>query len=272
MAFPAGLKGVSLLSKTLLRLCAVFCCLLCLCALRPVRALGEDDVIPPAWPVPDYVERLLEIAAGEVGYKEDHGRTKYGEWAGDPAAQWCAEFLCWCVDQVDQRHGTHLLNEVYPRYSGQNSGRNWYINNGRYVVRWGNLENWGYQWLKGEDSFITTGSYIPQPGDWVFYSFDDSGNTAHVAMVEYCSRDKKGNVTVHTIEGNLPDRVQRSSHPLTDWRVMGYGTVRDVAGVVMKSGCSGVKVLALQQRLCVLGYLDEKHVAGVYGSATAQAV
>ena len=53
---------------------------------------------------------------------------------------------------------------------------------------------------------------------------------------------------------------------------MGYGTVRDVAGVVMKSGCAGVKVLALQQRLCALGYLDEKNVVGTYGSATAQAV
>ncbi|MBQ8535908.1 MAG: hypothetical protein IJ461_00675, partial [Clostridia bacterium] len=73
-----------------------------------------DEVIPPAYPVPDYVEKLLAVAAEEVGYEEKKGYTKYGEWAGDPYTQWCAEFLCWCVDQVDQRYGTELLKKVYP--------------------------------------------------------------------------------------------------------------------------------------------------------------
>lgn len=236
------------------------------------RACAEET-LAPAWPVPQYVEWLLETARGELGYTEtSSGYTKYGEWAGDPQAEWCAEFLCWCVDQVDQQHGTHLLTTVYPRYSGSNTGRDWFIREGRYVARTGSVPGWGSQWYEGLDERLESGSYIPQPGDWVFYTFDDSGNTAHVAMVEYCSRDGQGAVTVHTIEGNLPDKVQRSSHALTDWRVMGYGTVRDVAGVVMKSGCAGVKVLALQQRLCALGYLDEKNVVGTYGSATAQAV
>ena len=49
--------------------------------------------------MPDYVTALLEVAAGEVGYTEqDHGWSKYGAWAGDGYAQWCAEYLCWCVD------------------------------------------------------------------------------------------------------------------------------------------------------------------------------
>ena len=236
-------------------------------------ALCEEEQLAPAYPVPQYVQWLLEVAQGELGYTEGRDQyTKYGEWAGNPYAEWCAEFLCWCVDQVDQQHGTHLLTTAYPRYSGMNTGMNWFIAQGRFIARNGVLHDWGSQWFYGEEERMASASYIPQPGDWVFYTFDDSGSTAHVAMVEYCSRDGQGAVTVHTIEGNLPDRVQRSSHALTDWRVMGYGTVRDVAGVVMKSGCAGVKVLALQQRLCALGYLDEKNVVGTYGSATAQAV
>jgi len=186
--------------KRLILLLAVFAlCLPCL------SSFAEETVIDPAYPVPDYVKRLLEVASEEVGYTEGaHGRSKYGEWVGDPYAQWCAEFLCWSVDQVDQRYGTSLLRNVYPMYSGTNSGRRWYIAQGRYIVRNGYLENWGYQWLKGKDSFITTGDYIPQPGDWVFFTWDSDTDTDHVAMVEYCTRADDGSVTIHVIEGNNP--------------------------------------------------------------------
>lgn len=232
-----------------------------------------EETIAPAWPVPQYVEWLLDAARGELGYTEaSNGYTKYGEWAGDPQAEWCAEFLCWCVHQVDEAHGTQLLTQVYPRYSGSNTGRDWFIREGRYVARTGTVPGWGSQWYTGIDERLASGGYVPQPGDWVFYTFDDSGNTAHVAMVEYCSQNDKGEVTVHTIEGNLPDKVQRAAHSLMDWRVMGYGTVREVAGTVMLSGCGGRKVLELQNKLCALGYLEERHAVGEYGTATAQAV
>ena len=234
-----------------------------------VPALAAETVIEPAWPVPDYVTWLLEIASAEVGYKEGaHGYSKYGEWAGDPYAQWCAEFLCWCVDQVDQQHGTELLRNVYPLYSGSNGGKKWFTGAGRYVTRNGNLENWGYQWLRGEDHFLTTGDYIPQPGDWMFFTWTSDANTDHVAMVEYCTRDAAGKVTVHVIEGNNPDRVKRGAYDLTYNRILGYGTVHDVADWTIRSGCSGEKVRQLQDKLIYLGYLPEGAADGVYGSAT----
>lgn len=106
-----------------------------LCCWLPLSAHAEEEIIPPAWEVPDYVTWLLEIAGNEVGYREGaHGYSKYGAWAGDPYAQWCAEYLCWCVEQVDQQHGTELLKNVYPLYSGSNTGRSWFIKQGRYVV------------------------------------------------------------------------------------------------------------------------------------------
>lgn len=255
------------------RLAALLCVLLLLCPAANAQTLASQTVIKPAYEVPDYVTWLLEIASGEVGYHEgDHGWSKYGEWAGDPYAQWCAEYLCWCVDQVDQLHGTQLLRQAYPMYSGSNTGKKWFIEQGRYVVRWGNLENWGYQWLKGEDAFLSTGDYIPQPGDWVFFTWDDGLDTDHVAMVEYCTRDQDGNVTIHVLEGNAPAEVQRNTYPLTYTRILGYGTVHDVADVTMRSGNVGAKVRTLQEKLCYLGYLPEEKVDGVYGSGTVEAV
>ena len=46
-----------------------------------------------------FVPQLLAVAEGELGYTEgSNNLTKYGTWAGDPNAAWCAEFICWCVN------------------------------------------------------------------------------------------------------------------------------------------------------------------------------
>ena len=249
-----------------------FLSLLLLFLLFLTPAYAEEEIIPPHWDVPDYVTALLEVASEEVGYTEDHGRTKYGEWAGDPAAQWCAEFVCWCVDQVDKRTGTSLLRSVYPYYTSSNTGKNWFIKAGRYVVRKGRVEGWGYEWLKGSDSFIKSGDYIPQPGDRVFFNWGGGTDTEHVAMVEYCTRDRFGNVTVHVIEGNNPSSVQRNEYDLNSGSILGYGTVHDAADITMTFGCLGEKVYTLQEKLAYLGFLDPSLVTGRYGDGTVEAV
>lgn len=247
--------------------------LLLLSLLAVSTAHTEEIRIPPAWKVPDYVEHLLQVASEEVGYKEDHGRTKYGEWAGDPAAQWCAEFQCWCVDQVDRRWGTSLLRKVYPYYTSSNTGRSWFIREGRYVVRKGRVDGWGYEWLKGSSSYLRSGDYIPQPGDWVFFNWAGGSDTEHVAMVEYCTRDSvTGRVMIHVIEGNKPSSVARFAYGINDPSILGYGTVHDVADITMAFGNQGEKVRQLQEKLAYLGFLDSAHVTGRFGDATTEAV
>jgi len=247
--------------------------LICLCALLLFAAPALAEVIPPAYPVPDYVEKLLDVARQEVGYQEEgRGYTKYGQWAGDPYAQWCAEFLCWCVDQVDKIYNTQLLHKVYPMYSGSNTGRAWYIDQGRYLVRNGHLENWGYQWFKGETQYMTRYQYIPQPGDWMFFTWTSGTDTDHVAMVEYCTRDEKGQVWVNVIEGNNPNAVARNTYPLETMQILGYGTVHDVCDWTMRYGNRGQKVLKLQQDLIYLGYLPEGSADGTFGVKTANAI
>ena len=246
--------------------------LIALCLFSP-SSRAEDRRIEPAWPVPDYVDHLLQVASEEVGYVEDHGRTKYGAWAGDPAAQWCAEFQCWCVDQVDRRWGTSLLRNIYPFYTSSNTGRNWFIRAGRYVVRKGKVDGWGYQWLKGQSSFVASGDYIPQPGDWVFFNWTGGADTEHVALVEYCTRNTdSGRILVHVIEGNNPSAVARDVYEINDRAILGYGTVHDVADITMGFGNTGEKVRLLQEKLAYLGYLDPSLVTGRFGDSTAEAV
>lgn len=247
--------------------------LICLLATPALAEKSDSTPLRPQWPVPEYVTQLLAVADGEVGYREGaHGYSKYGDYWGNPQAQWCAEFLCWCVDQVDKTYGTALLKNVYPLYSGQNTGMKWFIKQGRWVARNGNLDEWGYQWFKGENEFITAGEYIPQPGDWVFFSWTRDGNTSHVAMVEYATMDSKGNVSIHCIEGNNPDAVARVTYSTADKKILGYGTVHDVADWTMRFGNTGAKVTELQEKLVYLGYLTADNVTGHFGVNTQAAI
>ena len=237
-----------------------------------------ETLIAPAYPVPDYVLWLLETARGEIGYTEDRGGvTKYGTWAGYPTAEWCAEFQCWCVNQVDKLHGTKLLNKVYPNYSGTNVGRDWFISQGRYIARTGSVPGHGSQWWL--DSFlpIEKNSYIPQPGDWVFLTDNASGDTSHVAMVEYCAYDAEGRARLHVIEGNnvtkpAPQGVERNDYAIDYWRILGYGTVYDLADMTLKFGHSGPKVVELQKELVQAGLLEERYTTGKYGAITTDCI
>ena len=240
-------------------------CILCLALLLLLPCAQAET--------PDFARDLLALAAQEIGYVEGANNfSKYGEWSGDPNAAWCAEFICWCVDQLDQQQGTQLLDTVYPNYSGQNTGRDWFIRRGRFVYRKGNCPDWGYQWLKGSDHYLRKNEYIPQPGDLMFFSYNEAGDTEHVALVESTSADEYGQVLIHVIEGNNPDRVQRNTYPLDDSQVLGFGLCQDLADTTMRFGNEGDKVLALQQTLCRLGFLKERHMTGVYGSNTRKAV
>ena len=241
-------------------------------AAEPLFPEGETRLAPDS-PVPDYVEKLLDVAREELGYEEDrYKNTKYGIWAGDPDAEWCAEYLCWCVDQTDQRNGTALLNNVYPLYSASNTGRNWFIRQGRYIARSGFVPDWGSQWYTETGERIEKNTYIPQPGDWMFFSINAAGDTSHVAMVEFCTADENGKVHVHVLEGNNPDRVARNSYPIDNWAIQGYGTVSEKAGFTLRAGNEGLLVSALQRKLVLLGFLDGQYITGKFGSLTAQAV
>ena len=82
-----------------------------------------------------FVPQLLAIAEGELGYVEgSNNLTKYGTWAGDPNAAWCAEFICWCVHQADQQYGLSLLTWLI--FAGLLIGRRVLGLRGRRAAMW----------------------------------------------------------------------------------------------------------------------------------------
>lgn len=216
------------------------------------------------------IDKLIDVANGELGYSErSDGTTKYGEWVGDPGAQWCAEFVCWCVNETDRLYGTDMLNNVYPLYSSRNVGRDWFILRGRYVDRSGNVPEWGNQWSWSDGKNITKNSYVPRPGDLVFFSYDGSFDTSHVALV--IDTDMAQGM-VHVIEGNNPDKVQENYYPIDKQQILGYGTTYDDIGTTMRVGNRGPAVERLQKQLSAMDLLEEEYINGKYDSHTQKAV
>lgn len=200
---------------------------------------------------------LLKIAQEEVGYVEGPlpDETKYGEWFSHGRVAWCAEFITWCVDQVDQRYGTHLLEVTFPRYGGPSTGAPFFIEKGRFISDTGRLPTNEKQWLIGSDRYLGANEYIPYPGDYIwFYYYNRSIGTDHVALVEGVSRNTDGSVVIHVIEGNNPDRVQRATYDITDKRIYGYGTPVKRAYSNLHIYNQNDDVLPLQNDLAALGY------------------
>lgn len=238
-------------------------------------ALSEETgtILPPRFEVPKSVTAVLEVVRGELGYIEGRdGSTKYGEWYGDATAEWCAELLCWSVAQAEEKLGEKLLQVQFPLYGATNIGRDWFITQGRYIARTGFISGLGSQWYKGESGQMEKNSYIPEPGDWVFFSYTPSGDTTHVAIVEQALKTADGQTYIQVIEGNMPDRVQRTHYKLDDWRIQGYGTVRDLADISLRGGVKGEKVRQLQEKLSLIGLIGQGDVSGEYNHTTQEAV
>lgn len=150
---------------------------------------GEIYVTTKGFIEVDYIERLLEVADKELGYRELADKTtKYGSWYGIPDGDWCAMFVTWCA------HYAGIATDVIPFYCNCQAGWNWFIANNFYG-------------LKGE--------YTPKKGDIIFFLSDGA---SHTGIVTDCK-----NGIVYTIEGNTSDMVAYRSYSLNNSRITGYG-------------------------------------------------
>lgn len=148
---------------------------------------------------------FVAVAQAEIGTQgpEDQ-RNKYTLWRGaingypdeGYGYPWCATFVSWCMNEVGG-----FGEEVYPSASCN--------------VMWANS--------KGVKHTDTT-SYIPQPGDIIFYDYGSTNSTSaldHVGIVE--SYDAQAGI-VYTIEGNYSNAVSRVERPYLSNDICGYIT------------------------------------------------
>ena len=149
------------------------------------------------------LERFINIAQGEVGYKENGTNlTKYAKYFDTTAwqffntkkqgAEWCAIFIHWCLCQIfTAKEVRKILGEPDPK---DNCGA-------------GVKFLWNY--MKKTSTQVKEFSKA-KAGDIIF--FNEFG---HVGMIEYVD-DK-----IHTIEGNKSNMVKRCAYTFTSKKISG---------------------------------------------------
>lgn len=228
--------------------------------------------------------RVVEQARSWLGYSENDGRHKkiidlYNSKTPLPRGYAVKYTDAWCATYVSAVAIACGLDKIMPRECSCPVMISLYQGLGRWV------ENDGYK---------------PQPGDVIFYDWQDSGagdNTGtsdHVGVVESVDGS-----TLVILEGNCGDKVARRSLQVNGRYIRGYG-VPDFAGQGHKEsepaktsqpkggdtmakctvklpqlsrGCTGIPVKALQTLLKFRGCQMPKYgVDGDFGAETLQAV
>lgn len=169
-----------------------------------------------------YVDQVLKIAAGEIGYREkatnaeldsqtaNAGSGNYTKYARDlwealphfyqgpkNGYDWCAVFFDWCLYMAcgDSQHAQDALCYTGPYGAGCGMSVMYYREAGRF-------------WKRADAD--------PRPGDQIF--FGSESNVQHTGLVEAVSAD-----TITTIEGNSSNMVRRVIYNRTNSRIYGYG-------------------------------------------------
>lgn len=146
--------------------------------------------------------QAVDVALSQLGVVEATGNND-----GIPAERynrgdklpWCAAFCLWCNAASDDVKVAGSVAEFYrmravSEFEAEMKRRGWW--------------------------FPVDGKRVPVRNDFVFYvgrGASDSGPGRHMGIVERAD----GNM-IHTIEGNLGNRVARASHPVRSPKITGY--------------------------------------------------
>lgn len=152
-------------------------------------------------PTLDPADKLTEIAQSQLGYKESernfktdadhvrHGYTRYGEWFGNPYAEWSAMFTSFCL-----------------RYAGFDEVP---VSAGDETMR--------LAWIE-KDIYKSAGEHFPIPGNIVFLDADGNGSADSTAVVTALD-----NGILYVIEGDVENSVRECAYEVRSLAIMGYG-------------------------------------------------
>lgn len=163
-----------------------------------------------------WADDVIAVAKSQLGYEEstrnyivtDEGKTKgysrYGAWYGDPYGHWCAMFASFCLHYAD------VDTSLIPLDCS--------------------CQNWIETLSKEKyDLYRTADTYIPVPGDLIFFDNDQTDNQVrsnHVGIVvELIAEDGENINQVKTIEGNASNMVKYCTYNLTDSHILGYAVL-----------------------------------------------
>ncbi len=155
-----------------------------------------------------WADDLLTLAELQKGYKESeknfvkddegkkYGYTRYGEWYGDPYAEWDSLFVMFNLYYA----GITKLDFPYQA----------------------DCEDW-IDALQNAEMFHEVNTYVPNKGDLVFADVDEDGEADHVAIVKAVEKDEAGNPDkLIVIEGDIDNEVKESTYEFYNPLITGF--------------------------------------------------
>ena len=121
------------------------------------------------------------------------GGEPYWRWAGfNSRVSWCACFVSWCANQCG-----YIDADIIPFFTAcQYKGIPWFQSHGQWQPR----------------------GYAPNPGEIIFFDWQQDGYSDHVGIVRYCDGS-----TVYTVEGNSSNQVRLKEYNINSVSIVGYG-------------------------------------------------
>lgn len=172
-----------------------------------VSSVGTSSVSsePREVTLDEFIETFIGIAEQQPQYPVKNGKTIYGELLGDPRAQWCTEFVMYCLKQADNQLGTEFIGTIYPWKDNAYETGLWFKRKNRY--------------------YDAHGSFVPSRGDLIIFDSVYAGYPNHIGIVTGTVVENR--ITyITTIEGNIPEdevsQVRRRKLATTDPIIMGY--------------------------------------------------
>ena len=136
---------------------------------------------------------IINAAMGQLGNK---GGEPFWSWFGfESHEDWCACFVSWCEEQCG-----FISAGIAPKFALVSDGADWFV-----------LHD---QWRLMGDT--------PEPGDLIFFDWDQDGGRDHVGIVTGVVGDK-----VFTVEGNSSDRCRQKRYFIDDPVIYGYGVIKE---------------------------------------------
>lgn len=133
---------------------------------------------------------LVTVALSQVG---NVGGEPYWSWYGfNSRVEWCACFVSWCGEQCG-----YIDAGVLPKFSSCTFE--------------------GVPWFQ-ERGLWQDNTYIPNPGDIIFFNWDGDSLVDHVGIVEKVEGGR-----VYTIEGNSNNACRQNRYSLGYSGIYGYG-------------------------------------------------
>ena len=157
-----------------------------------------------------HLERLLGIAESQLGYQESaenyqvdeneslHGYTRFGDFCGEPYADWNAMFVSFCLHYAD------IDAEFFPAEGDAQSM---------------------FDALTETELYIPNGTegFMPRPGDLVFFNNIYTGTyTVRVGIVTSVDRELG---VLNVMEGDSADGVAECRYNCDDVTILGYGAL-----------------------------------------------